>query len=147
MNRKFILGSILSLVLLGSTMNVDVFAETFQQSILLNQGAGKFNIGDLGIGDDVVLNLVNPTNQPLTFRTTENLGNEQCWTVPPNSSRVVSFAYTRPFDDDVEFVVEGPAGGTPIAQGTLIPAHYGQRPVSYPTTGGGMHQQSVRGYW
>ncbi len=120
MTRKTLMASLLALTLTGSMMTA-AFAEIFQRSLTLDQGAGQFTVSDLGVGDTLVLRLVNPTNRALTFETTQNLGNQKSWLVPANSTATVEFVYTRPFDDDVEFVVRDPAQtGVEIAHGTFM---------------------------
>lgn len=170
MKKQTVISGLLSLVLLG-TLTPAAMAEIFQRTITLAPGGGNFAIGDLGIGDEVVLTLVNPTNKPLTFETTENIGNEKSWLVPANNKVTVNFKYTKPFDDDVEFVVKDLSStNAEVARGTFIPAHMGERTTSYqqqttvrqnqtttpmqPTvreTGSTMTetetQQNVRGFW
>ncbi len=164
MNRRSIFAGILSLALAASVVP-NALAEIFQKTITLGPGAGVFTMEDLGIGDTVTLTLVNPTNQPLVFETTENIGNNKSWTVAPNSQVVVDYTYTKPFDDDVEFVVKqaGSPDAPAVAQGTLIRAHQGEQPVSYQQPAGATTQQpavspsggqiesapmnNVRGYW
>lgn len=149
MNYKRILAGLLGILFAGSIMS-SALAEIFHRTLILGPGAGEFTVGDLGIGDTMVLTLVNPTNQPLTFETTQNLGNEKSWTVQPNSSRIVEFTYARPFDDDVEFVVRGPAG-PPIATGTMIRLQPAERPAAFqpaqPTGVAAPMAPAVRGFW
>lgn len=144
--RKTWLIALLALCLTGS-ITTSAFAEIFQKQLILGPGAGEFVIEDLGVGDTMVLTLINPTNQPLVFETNQNLGNNNSWTVPANSRITVDYTYTKLFDDDVEFTVHETTPGAPtIAQGTLIRSGTAERPVAYPTqppaTG-----EPVRGYW
>lgn len=151
MNRRTVFACILSLLMLVGSFVPAAMAEIFQRTILMGPGAGQFAIGDLGVGDTVVLTLVNPTNQPLTFETTQNIANQKNWTVAPNSQQTVEFTYTKPFDDDVEFAITSAGGPTPIAQGTLIPRGGGmavqpsvmERPAARPVGPAPM----VRGFW
>lgn len=151
MNRRAIFAGLLTLTLMGG-MVPSAMAEIFERTLILGPGAGQFAIEDLGVGDSMVLNLVNPTNQPLVFETTENLGNQKTWTVPANSSIVVDFTYTRPFDDDIEFVVKPTApGAAAIATGVLIPRGVGERPaaVQQPVAAPTARPTApmVRGFW
>lgn len=120
MKTKTLLTGLLTLAMTVTLTTGAMAQEQFQGTVTLGPNmVGEFVIEDLGVGDEVILTLVNPTNQPLTFSTTEQLGEEASWTVPANSQRTVSFTYNRPFDDDVEFLVMDP-GGTRISQGVLF---------------------------
>lgn len=149
MKRQTWMAALLSLMLLGSFVP-QALAEIFHRTITLGPGAGQFTIEDLGVGDTMVLTLVNPTNQPLMFSTTQQIGGQQEWVIPPNSQQTVEFNYTVPFDDDVEFVVQEvgtpTAPGRVVAQGTLIPV---ERPAAYerPAVRDGRMAAPVRGYW
>ncbi len=149
MNRKAILTSVLTLALAGNLLSA-AWAEIFQRTVILSPGAGNVTIEDLGVGDTLALTLVNPTNQPLMFETTQPLGavgQETSWTVPPNSSITVDLTYTRPFDDDVEFVVRGTQPGAPvIARGVMIPAGQGvqERPAAFQPVA---QPTMIRGFW
>jgi hypothetical protein len=154
MKKKTVLASILSLTL-AAGITASAWAEIFQKTIIMSPGAGDLVIEDLGVGDTLVLTLVNPSSQPLIFETTQRIGDEARWSVPPNSQITVQFPYTRPFDDDVEFVVRGTEPGAPVVtRGMLIPSQAGEVPVAQPVTprpavmpGEMPAAMPVRGYW
>ena len=94
--------------------------DSFRRTITLGSNStGNFQIDDLGIGDKVELTLVNPTAQPLTFRTNAMLGPERSWVIPANSQRQVSFTYDRPFSDEVSFDILG-ANQSVVSHGVLF---------------------------
>lgn len=162
--RQFLSGLFAVAVIAG--VSPAALADDYHRTLVLNEGAGEFTIEGVNPTDRVVLELVNPNNVPVTFRTTQNLGNQKEWLIPANSRQVVSFVYTQPFSDDVNFVVENP-GGVAISQGTLWrrpSAANAERPVAYGQSGAttttqsqqnaqpdtnqsDMQQNSVRGYW
>lgn len=161
MKRQTWFAGLLSVVLFVALTAPAAWAEIFHRTITLGPGAGNFAIGDLGVGDSVVLTLVNPTNRPLVFETTENIGNNKSWTVPANGRVTVDYTYTKPFDDDVEFVVKEVGGpdSPVVARGTFIPAGMGaqDQPAAFqqqPQVQNGMQMRQmgpqvdhVRGYW
>lgn len=73
--------------------------------ITLEPGRGQISMDDLGIGDNVVLTLVNPTDLPLRFETTQRLGSEKVWIVPAKSTKVVNYVHTNPVNDEVKYFV------------------------------------------
>lgn len=80
-------------------------ADAEVKTITLEPGHGQFSIDSLALGDTVVINLVNPTANPLRFETVQRIGQEYSWIVAPHSQQSVSFVYTHPFSDEVKFLV------------------------------------------
>ncbi|HEY9745353.1 MAG TPA: hypothetical protein V6C99_03960 [Oculatellaceae cyanobacterium] len=75
------------------------------KTLTLHPGQGQFSIDNLGPWNTLVLNLINPTDEPLVFETTQRLGKEQSWVIPAHSERTVSYTYTNFFSDEVKFLV------------------------------------------
>jgi hypothetical protein len=126
-------------------------AAVLERSIELGPGASSFRLENVGLGDQVILTLVNPTNTPLTFQTTERLGPEMAWVIPPNSSRTITYTHNQPFQRDVGFMVMGPTGVV-VSQGVLIPSGTAVAPVSEIAPGTPVYVPvqtgvPVRGYW
>lgn len=118
--KKSVLAGALGLALsLGLASNA--FAEDVSATIRLDQAGqmGQAALPGVNIGDEVTLTLINPTNQPLQFHTDEAIGPEESWLVPANSQRVITFTYTQPFSDDMEYHVVDPMGNT-VSQGLLL---------------------------
>jgi hypothetical protein len=67
--------------------------------------AGQFTHDDLAVGRRLILTLVNPTDNPMQFETSQRIGQEYSWVVQPQSQKRVSFIYTKPFSDEVKFLV------------------------------------------
>ncbi len=127
MRRQVCLSTAFALLLLGGVSSVPAMAQSglsgqvdeeyyvgqsgrlwgdsVHRTITLEPGRFVFSNDNLGINDRVVLTLVNPTDQPLRFETVKRLGAEQAITVPPRSTRVISFLYNRPVSDEVEYIV------------------------------------------
>ncbi len=74
-------------------------------SITLEPGRGQISMDHLSVGDNVVLTLVNPTDLPMRFETTQRLGSEKVWMVPAKSSKVVTYVHTNPVNDEVKYFV------------------------------------------
>ncbi len=121
MNKHYKLSAIvLSLAVSIGIASAAFAQQDFQGTITLGPNmVGQFSTQDLNLGDTVTLTLVNPTNEPLTFQTTDRLGTNMSWAVPANSQRVVSFEYTRPFGADVEYMVQDQHNLT-ISRGILF---------------------------
>ncbi len=127
---------------------------------MTRQGAGEFVVDDLDVGDTLILTLVNPTNKPLQFETTENVFNQKSFVVPANSQRVVTFNYTKPFSDDVTYVIREVApSNVEVARNVLIhretttqttqtgPNQYTETQTTRTTTTQTGGTTNVRGYW
>ncbi len=133
----------------GVLMNVDqpligeaeLGEDVFRRTITIQPGMGRIVVDDLDLGDTMVLTLVNPTNQELTFETTDRLGDEMVWTIPARSQRTVVYEHNQPFSDDVNYRVYQPSG-TVISEGVLIEGTR-QPTVTQPTE----RRSAVRGYW
>lgn len=81
---------------------------TKQKTLVLQRGYGQFSVKQrIGIGpwDRLVMTLINPTDLPLKFETTQRTGVEKSWVVPAHSERCVSMHYTKLFSDEVKFLV------------------------------------------
>lgn len=143
-HRHIIVKGLLGFALVAGLSTAAIAATTCERTIMMGPGAREFTIRDLGVNDSVMLTLVNPTNCPLVFETSEALGPQNRWTVPPNSRQSVTFQYTHPYTSDVVFTIRQP-DGTTLAQGILIPATEMQ-PASYVPVRV-TPPQPVRGYW
>lgn len=75
------------------------------KDLTLEPGAGQFGYDHLALGDRLVLTLINPTNNPLRFETSQRLGAEQAIVVPAHSQQTISYIYTNPVSDEVKFLV------------------------------------------
>lgn len=105
-------------------IGTNAFADVVQKTITMNQSANAVSFQDVEVGDTLQMTLINPTNDTLVFQTNQRLGNDLSWTVPPNSSRTIVYTYTQPFDQNVQFMVVNPSGGSGgniIAQGLMLP--------------------------
>lgn len=96
---------LLSTVLLaGVSSNLLANADGYKRTITLQpNGSGSIYDSNMYVGDTIRLDLVNPTDRTLTFRTTRQIGPEKSFTVAPNSTRRVSFKYRR-FADSVDYI-------------------------------------------
>lgn len=79
--------------------------EVHTHEVTLEPGRGRFSIDDLGIGDNMVITLVNPSDLPMRFETVQRLGQEKRWVVPPKSTMNVNYIHTNPVNDEVKFFV------------------------------------------
>ena len=141
MLRLGLLSAALSVLITTAAM-----AKTFERTIIMGPGAGNFQIGNLGMNDTLVLTLVNPTDVPLTFQTTQQLGPEKSWTIAPRSQSTISYNYEQAFSNDVSFLVTQPSGAV-VAQGVLIPAGQGVYQVVPVSETAPPSRVYVRGYW
>lgn len=116
---------------------------------------GQFSIDDLGINDRVVINLTNPTDQPIRFQTTQRLGEEIMVVVPPNSTRTVSFIHNKPLSDEVMFMTFTEPGATvavtdypPVQAYPITETVVETEPVYVqPAEPVVETEEAVRGYW
>jgi hypothetical protein len=81
-----------------------------QKTIVMEPGQGQVSIDNLGLWNKLYLTLINPTDEPLVFETTQRIGKEKSWTVAPHSQRCVSMRYTHPFSDEVKFRISQEPG-------------------------------------
>lgn len=89
----------------AESVDSGLFRDTINKSITLEPGEGQFTSDSLNYVDTVMLTLVNPTNVPMRFETTQRWGKELKTVVPANSQQVVSFPFRRPFSDEVKYTV------------------------------------------
>jgi hypothetical protein len=103
-----------------------------QKTLVLEPGQGQFSIDNLGAWNRVVLTLINPTDTPLVFETTQRVGKEQSWTIPAHSQQVVSYRYNNPFSDEVKFLVSQEPGYAMAHGGCCPPERAAEVPVIQP---------------
>ena len=75
------------------------------KTLVMEPGRGQFTLDKVGMGDTVQLTLVNTSNLPMRFETTQRLGREHEWVVPAHSSKIVSYRFNNPLNDEVKFMV------------------------------------------
>lgn len=126
-----------------------------QKTLVLEPGQGQFSIDNLGPWNKLELTLINPTDTPLVFETTQRLGKEQSFTVPAHSQRVVSYRYTNPFSDEVKFLVSQEPGYAMAHGGCCPPERAAEVPIiQAPTTTfvvpvapAPKTRSTIRGFW
>ncbi len=101
--------------LAGQVQSTGIAAETQKEgwapwgerykTLTLTPGPGQFSIDRLGPMNKVALTLVNPTDVPLRFETTQRLGKEQSVVVPPHGQQQLTYSYNNPVSDEVKFLV------------------------------------------
>ncbi len=164
MKHRSIFSGLLCLIITACLISV-AQAKTLEKTIMLNKSAGSFKVENVQPGDHVILHLMNPSDQNLTFKTSEKIGQMDSWVVGRHQQRTLSFKYVKPFNQDVGFVILGPQMKQPIAQGTLFHPMGMEKPAAYPTKSMQMQPQQqpvsqpvqkmapkagahkVRGYW
>lgn len=75
------------------------------KTLVMEPGRGQFSLDNVGMGDVVQLTLVNTSNLPMRFETTQRLGREHEWIVPARSTKIVSYRFNNPVNDEVKFMV------------------------------------------
>lgn len=124
-----------------------------QKTLVLEPGQGQFSIDNLGVGNQLVMTLINPTDTPLVFETTQRLGQEKSWTIPAHSQRCVSMRYTHPFSDEVKFLVSQEPGYAMAHGGCCPPERAAEAPSVQPTTtfvvpvAPPPSRSTIRGFW
>lgn len=110
--------------LLAATVTAGCFsvaqADTFFRTIdLQNNSVGIMPINEINVGDDVRLQLINSSNERLTFQTTQQFGDEARFVVNPRTVKTVEFEYNRPFEESVNYAVYN-TNGEPVNKFVLI---------------------------
>lgn len=102
-----------------------------EKTLVLAPGQGQFSIDNLGLFNRLDLTLINPTDEPLKFETTQRLGEEKSWVIPAHSEQVVSMRYTHPFSDEVKFLVSQEPGYA-MAHGGCCPKYQAAEVIPAP---------------
>jgi hypothetical protein len=134
-----------------------------ERQLTLVPGTGRFGMNHVGIGDAVKLDLINPSDTPMLFETSQRLGKEISVVVPARSVETVQFRYNKPISDEVSFLVTPEPASTlsamaqPAPETAAVPGVINTPMVQINTPAvqmpQGMQQpvnesrSTVRGYW